>query len=181
MARTAKKGAKGGAMKAMTAMQAMKAMKAMCGKGVAKSKGCAKGKGGAKGKDKGKFRRATFISAPHTDEDKQQMVIHFRTLAGEKHDVVCYDTDTISKVKALLPIDYVTTHPHQVVVMQTIDNYRTLSDLKLKTGAKLFVFNQGTLSSIASHLFARRGNLFTMRKFEKNTTETDDKNQIVTA
>ena len=104
------------------------------------------------------------------------MVIHFRTLAGEKHDVVCYDTDTISKVKALLPIDYVTTHPHQVVVMQTIDNYRTLSDLKLKTGAKLFVFNQGTLSSIASHLFQRRGDLFTMRK-EKNTTETD-KNKI---
>ena len=178
MARTAKKGAKGGAMKAMTAMQAMKAMKAMCGKGVAKSKGCAKGKGGAKGKDKGKF-RGTFISAPHKDEDKQQMAIRFRTLSGEQHDVVCYDTDTISKVKALLPIDYVTTHPHQVVVMQTIDNYRTLSDLKLKTGAKLFVFNQGTLSSIASHLFHRRGDLFTMRK-EKNTTETD-KNQIVTA
>ena len=95
--------------------------------------------------------------------------------------MVCYDTDTISTVKASLPIDYVTTHPHQVVVMQRIENWRTLSDLKLKNGAKLelFVFNQGTLSSIASHLFGRRGDLFTMRK-EKNTTETV-KNKIVTA
>ena len=169
MARTAKKGAKGGAMKAM------KAMKAMCGKGVAKSKGCAKGKGGAKGKDTGKF-RGTFISAPHKDEDKQQMAIRFRTLSGEQHDVVCYDTDAISKIKASLPIDYVATDPRHVVAMQKVENWRTPSDLKLKNGAELYVFNQGTLSSIASHLFHRRGDMFTMRK-EKNTTETD-KNKI---
>jgi hypothetical protein len=179
MARTAMKAKKGkGGDAKGGAMKAMKAMKAMCGKGVAKSKGCAKGKGGAKGKDKGKT-SGTFISAPHKDEDKQQIAIHFRTLSGEQHDVVCYGTDTISKVKGSLPIDYVTSHPHDIVIMQRIESWRTLADAQIKNGSSLFVFNQRTLSSIASHLYERRGNLFTMLK-GKTTTETD-KNQIVTA
>ena len=104
-------------------------------------------------------------------------MLYVRTLAGEETKMFCDKHDTFRKTKERMPIDWAEIHPNDILIMQPVTYWDTLSNAQIASGDIVYAVNQAKYQDKPMRVNGRvylNQNLFVGKK-EKETIVKETK------
>ena len=123
-------------------------------------------KGNGKGKDEGERKMWSHLTSKTMTalSPKTMMGFYVKTLSDQKVNFRCHRTETVSKVRASLPIDWVNVQPHNILIMKIVPFWCSLREANIEPAEELYAVNREAFYE----------DLFTVQK-EEEAKEKDGK------